>query len=78
MNDSTRQQIWVNTWKEAAPLLRKHMQQELQASDYYEKHRHFLDDMLDYACRQKTVRPISGLVQQQQIFMMMKKQTVQI
>ena len=59
---------WVKTWQTAALSLKEIKRNELQAFDYYDKNRFFLDEMLQYACDNRKKSLFSGLVEQQRIF----------
>lgn len=63
---------WTAAWQQAAAALKELKKQELRAPDYYEKHRRILDDMLQYACKNRTERLTSGLVEQQRWFMKLR------
>lgn len=80
MKDSKRKEIkkWVETWEQAGIALDKVKLNELRARDYYSQHQVLLNDMLQYAFEHRQLRLSSGLIEQQKIFMKLKKQMDQI
>jgi len=64
---------WVGTWRRASLSLKDVKKNELHSYDYYEKNRKILDGILQYACDKGKVRLFSGLVEQQRIFMKLRK-----
>lgn len=64
---------WVYAWQKASVALNNVRKRELCAPDYYEKNREILDGMLQYACENAKTRLSSGLVEQQRLFIKMKK-----
>jgi len=74
MSDIKKHEIekWVSTWQNASLALRNLKRNELRSYDYYEKNLKVFDEMLQYACDRVRVRPSSGLVEQQRIFMKLR------
>ena len=74
MTQTEQQRIkrWVETWKRADSALNKIRRQELRAYDY-RKNLKIIDDMLQWACDHAKVRISSGLVEQQRLFMKLRK-----
>ncbi|MFZ2630163.1 MAG: hypothetical protein WA081_08295 [Desulfosalsimonadaceae bacterium] len=64
---------WVDAWQKASVALNDIKKNELCDPDYYEKNRKILDGMLQYACENAKIRLSSGLVEQQRLFIKMKK-----
>jgi len=64
---------WVNTWKKAGPALDKVKLKELRADNYYNHNQALLNEMLRYAFKHREPRLSSGLIEQQKIFMKLKK-----
>lgn len=64
---------WVNTWKKAEPALDEVKLKELRAVDYYNHNQALLNEMLRYAFEHRETRLTSGLIEQQKIFMKLKK-----
>ena len=75
MIESERKTIkkWIDVWQETGKALQEIKIQELRSDDYYEKNKQFLNEMLQYAFEHRTVRLTSGLVEQQRIFMKLRK-----
>jgi len=74
MTEIQEQKIrWVRTWQTAALSFKNIKKNELHSSNYYEKNRKLLDEMLQYACDNSPVRLSSGLVEQQRLFMKMNE-----
>jgi hypothetical protein len=75
MSDIKKQEIekWVRTWQNASLSLNKIKREELRSNDYYTKNLKVLDEMLQYACDRGSIRPSSGLIEQQRIFMKLRK-----
>ncbi|MBW1847786.1 MAG: hypothetical protein JRJ27_11710 [Deltaproteobacteria bacterium] len=63
---------WVKTWKRAGPALKEVKRRELREYDYL-KNRKVVDEMLQWAIDNQKVRLTSGLVEQQRLFMKMKR-----
>ena len=61
-------QKWVNTWEGASGALELVKTKDLQTSNYYERNRHILNDMLTYAVKHRKEKFSSGLVEQQRLF----------
>jgi len=76
MEDSKRKEIekWIETWEKAESALYNVKLKELRADDYYSQNQMFLNEMLQYAFEHRKPRLSSGLVEQQKIFMRLKKQ----
>ncbi len=76
MEDSKRKEIekWIETWEKAEFALDKVKLNELRADDYYSQNQMLLNEMLQYAFEHREFRLSSGLVEQQKIFMKLKKQ----
>jgi hypothetical protein len=64
---------WVKAWQTAAISLKELKKKELRSSDYYEKNKKILDEMLQYACQHSKTRLNSGLAEQQRLFRKLKK-----
>ena len=64
---------WVNTWKKAGPALDEVKLKELRSVDYYNHNQALLNEMLRYAFEHREPRLSSGLIEQQKIFMKLKK-----
>jgi hypothetical protein len=62
----------IKAWQNAAVSLKVIKKKELRSSDYYEKNRDILDEMLQYACQKAKTRLNSGLEEQQRLFMKLK------
>ena len=75
MNDSKRKEIekWVKTWQKAGRALNRAKAHDLRAPDYYSKNKALLNEMLQYAFEHRQLRLSSGLVEQQKIFMKLKR-----
>ena len=75
MIESNRKTIkkWIEVWKEASAALQEIKINELRSDEYYQKNRQFLNEMLQYAFEHRKVRLSSGLVEQQRIFMKLRK-----
>jgi hypothetical protein len=63
---------WIKAWQNAAVCLNEVKKKKLRSSDYYEKNRDILDEMLHYACQNAKIRLNSGLAEQQRLFMKLK------
>ncbi len=76
MEDSKRKEIekWIETWEKAESALDKVKLNELRADDYYSQNQMFINEMLQYAFEHHEPRLSSGLVEQQRLFMKLKKQ----
>lgn len=76
MKDSKRKEIekWIQTWEKAGTALDRVRLNELRADDYYSKNQMLLNEMLQYAYEHREISLSSGLVEQQRIFMKLKKQ----
>ena len=74
MKNSDRQQIkkWVETWERAGRALDEVKRRELRAYDYF-KNQAMIDEMLQWAVDHQEVRLTTGLVEQQRLFMKMRK-----
>jgi hypothetical protein len=74
MNPTEREQIkrWVETWQRAGAALRQMKRQELRSPDYG-KNSALIDELLEWAVEHQKVRTSSGLVEQQRMFMKMRK-----
>jgi len=59
--------VWLNHWQQAGPALKAVKAQELARFDY-NRNRQLVDAMLQWACDHRRERPVSGLVEQQRIF----------
>lgn len=68
----TEAEKWVKTWHRADLALRSLKKDELRSPDYYEKNRDILDGMLQYACDNDKPKILSGLVEQQRMFMQLR------
>lgn len=79
MSDSDKEQMakWVETWNRAGSALKEIKRRELQRFDYA-KNQAIIDEMLQWAFDNRTVRLSSGLVEQQKIFMKMQKKQKQL
>lgn len=64
---------WVKTWEKAGSALDRIKLKELRDSDYYSRNLKSLNEMLQYAFEHRRIRLTSGLIEQQQIFMKLKK-----
>lgn len=80
MKDSERKKIkkWIRTWKKAELALREVKLKKLRADDYYSQNQRLLNEMLQYAFEHRELRLSSGLIEQQKIFMKLKKQMDEI
>ena len=80
MKDSQRKEIekWIETWEQAGFALDRVKLNELRAHDYYSQNQVFLNEMLQYAYEHRQLRLSSGLIEQQKIFMKLKKQMDEI
>lgn len=78
MKNSNNKEIikWVNTWKKASTSLARVKRNELQSKDYYQRNQMLINEMLEYAFNHRKIRFDSGLIEQQKIFMKMKKRQV--
>ena len=65
-------QLWIESWKRAAVALKAVKRHELRTYDH-EKNLAIVDGMLQWAFEHRELRLNSGLVEQQRIFMRMKK-----
>ncbi len=76
MDDSTRKEIkiWIETWEKAEYALDRVKLNELRATDYYSRNQMLLNEMLQYAFEHRELKLSSGLVEQQKIFMKLKKE----
>lgn len=74
MKNSDREQIkkWVETWKRAGRALDEVKRRELRAYNY-SKNQAMIDEMLQWAVEHQKVRLTTGLVEQQRLFMKMRK-----
>ena len=79
MKTSEKNQMakWVATWNRAGSALKEIKRRELQSFDYA-KNQAIIDEMLQWAFDNRTVRLFSGLVEQQKIFMKMQKKQKQL
>ena len=75
MKHTNRKEIkkWIRTWEKAGSALDKVKLKELRAVDYYSQNQMLLNEMLRYAFEHREPRSSSGLIEQQQIFMRLKK-----
>jgi len=75
MKEVNREEIekWIEIWEQAGSALNKVKLKELRATDYYTHNKIYLNEMLRYAFEHRIPRLSSGLVEQQQIFMKIKK-----
>lgn len=64
---------WVNIWGKAGSALDEIKLKELRAVDYYNHNQALLNEMLRYAFEHRETRLSSGLIEQQKIFMKLKK-----
>ena len=80
MKDSKRKEIekWIETWEQAGFALDRVKLNELRASNYYSQNQVLLNEMLQYAFEHRELRLSSGLIEQQKIFMKLKKQMDEI
>lgn len=80
MKDSKRKEIekWIETWEKAGSALDRVKLNELRADDYYSQNQVLLNEMLQYAFEHRKLRLSSGLIEQQKIFMKLKKQREKI
>jgi len=76
MEDSKRKEIekWIEAWEKAESALYNVKLKELRADDYYSQNQMYLNELLQYAFEHRKPRLSSGLVEQQKIFMRLKKQ----
>ena len=76
MNDSQKKEIekWVKTWQKAGRALDRAKLEDIRSPDYYSKNLEILNEMLQYAFEHRQLRLSSGLVEQQKIFMKLKRQ----
>ncbi len=74
MNSQRQKQIdkWVLGWQKTDVVLKAVHAMELQNLDYH-KHIDLLNEMLTYACQQDHSRKSTGLIEQQRIFMAMRR-----
>jgi hypothetical protein len=74
MKNSDRKKIkrWVETWKRAGRALDEVKRRDLREYDYF-KNQTIIDEMLQWAVDNQNVRLTSGLVEQQRLFMKMRK-----
>ena len=63
---------WVQSWKRAEVALKVVKYRELRSYDYM-KNLPIIDEMLQWACDHQKKRLNSGLVEQQRLFMKLKK-----
>lgn len=75
MRDIDRKTIkkWIYIWKKASSSLQNIKLYELRSDNYYQKNQLLLNEMLRYAFENRTVRFSSGLIEQQRIFMKLKR-----
>ena len=59
---------WSLAWKNASSVIKAEKESELRSPDYYERNMELINEMLEYACEEKTVRLSSGLMEMQKIF----------
>ena len=80
MKESKRKEIekWIETWEQAGFALDRVKLNELRASNYYSQNQVLLNEMLQYAFEHRELRLSSGLIEQQKIFMKLKKQMDEI
>jgi len=80
MKKSKRKEIekWIETWEKAGSALDRVKLNELRADGYYSKNQMLLNKMLQYAFEHRKLRLSSGLIEQQKIFMKLKKQREKI
>lgn len=72
LRDSEKTKTWVETWKQAGASLEAIRRKELRAYDY-DKNQAIIDGMLQWACEHQQIRLSSGLVEQQRLFMKIRK-----
>jgi len=74
MKNSDRDQIkkWVETWKRAGSALDEVKRRELRAYNYFENQA-LVDEMLQWAVDHQKIRLTTGMVEQQRLFMKMRK-----
>lgn len=65
---------WIKTWEKAGSALNRIKLNELRSGSYYSQNQMLLNEMLRYAFEHRETRLSSGLVEQQQIFMKLKKE----
>ncbi|MBU4184632.1 MAG: hypothetical protein KKC23_00210 [Proteobacteria bacterium] len=74
MKNSDRDRIkkWVETWKRAGSALDEVKRRELRAYNYFENQA-LVDEMLQWAVDHQKIRLTTGMVEQQRLFMKMRK-----
>jgi hypothetical protein len=75
MKENNRKEIekWIKTWEKAGSALDKIKLKELRSVDYYNNNQMHLNEMLRYAFEHSVPRLTSGLIEQQRLFMKLKK-----
>ena len=77
MKNSTKDQLrnYAETWKRAGAALKEIKRRELRSYDYAANQR-LLDEMLNWACEHAQPRLSTGLVEQQRVFMKLRKEEI--
>ncbi len=73
VKDNEDMKNWIVGWARAAKALKEIKRRELRAYDYQEN-KAVINGMLQWACEHPVARSVSGLVEQQRVFMKRKKE----
>lgn len=72
MDDREAIRRWVETWKEAGPVLDAILRTEIEKIDV-QRELAVLEDAFNYAVRNTQAEPTSGLVEMQQYFAKLRR-----